>query len=338
MGRMFLRSEMLAALLAVATGCMPLSGGWEVGSLRERHAEVLARPGQRLGDTAPYFIPHGTSVVLFLCRFAKQSPISVSFPSDASAREVYAIQAALEGWSNAGLGIRFEGGDADSAMIDIRFVETPVRSQSQRASTPGTGYTVTDCGFDSGWGVAAEAGELLPARLTRAVIRVRRSNNDMLGREVALGEDELVGVVLHELGHALGFPGHVATPDSVMAESTDTVRRFGRRLRAGRGFAAPSLAALYALPSGTVVGRRGISAEQAALFTTAVELARSRDWHGPFVRVGERHANLNWRVGGRPAGTLEVRGYREALRLGQPLFFSTSPFERALRGEMEPAR
>ncbi len=76
---MVFRLEMMVAVLAVlavATGCVPLSGGWDVDSLGDRHPEAMAQPGQRLGDTPAYFIPRGTSAVLFLCRFSKQSPIS----------------------------------------------------------------------------------------------------------------------------------------------------------------------------------------------------------------------------------------------------------------------
>jgi len=160
----------------------------------------------------------------------------------------------------------------------------------------------------------------------------------MLGREIMLNMDELVGVALHELGHALGFPGHVATPDSVMTKTTDTVRRFGRRLLAGDGFAAPSLVALYALPSGTVVGSAPLEEGAMAAFDAAKALAESRSWRGPFIRVGESRANLNWRSGGSVVASLEVRDYFEGLRTGTPLSFSEIPFERALRALERPAR
>jgi hypothetical protein len=171
----------------------------------------------------------------------------------------------------------------------------------------------------------------LPAHLSGAIVHLRRSNTDMLGQEIMLSVDQLVGVTLHEVGHALGFSGHVATTNSVMSRSTDTVRRFGGRLLAGHGFAAPSLAALYALPSGTVVGSVQVEEGDLALFEAAKDFAAGREWSGPFVRVGESSANLGWRSAGSLIGTLELRDYHETLKSGAPLSFSPGPFERALR-------
>ena len=154
----------------------------------------------------------------------------------------------------------------------------------------------------------------------------------MVGREVQLTEDELVGAALHELGHALGFAGHVSTPDSVMARTTDTVRRFGRDLRRGRGFSAPSLAALYAVPSGTVVGRVALAASSAALFDAVMKLAGSRGWQGPIVRAGDSAVSLSWHKSNAPIGSLTLGDYREGLASGLPLSFSKSSLEQWLSG------
>lgn len=324
----------MLAVATIATGCVPLSGGWDVASLRDRHPDVMHRAGQRLGDTPPYFILHRDSAVLFLCRFSRQEPVRVSLPVGATKSEASAIRVALDGWENAGLGVRFQEVIGESAMIEIHFAEPPTASRAVVVAVVGTGYTVSDCGFRSdlaGWDADGEAHEPLPAQLAGAIVHLRRSNTDMLGHEIMLGVDELVGVALHELGHALGFSGHVATPDSVMSKSTDTVRRFGRRLLAGDGFAAPSLAALYALSSGTVVGSAPVGEEEMAVFEAAKAFAESRNWRGPFVRVGESSANLNWRSGGSVVASLEVRDYYESLRSGTPLAFSAAPFERASR-------
>jgi hypothetical protein len=334
-GGSVVRFGTVAALLIVMTGCVPLSGGWDVRPLVDHQPQVMRRAGQRLGDTPPYFIPFGDSALLFLCRFSTQSPVSVSLPPSANQRERSAIRVALDGWVNAGLGIRFNevAGDevaGDPAMIAIRFAEPASDPGAVEARFVGTGYAVSDCLLEADWELAAVSDGPLSAQLVAATIYLRRSNTDMLGHEILLSGDQLVGAALHELGHALGFPGHVATPNSVMAKSTDTIRRFGRRLREGDGFAAPSLATLYALPSGIVVGSASLSDGQKALFDATAKLARSRGWQGPFVRVGDHSANLNWRDRGAMVRSLDIRSYLAVLRSGQPLTFSVGPPERAL--------
>jgi len=231
----------MLAVATIAVGCVPLSGGWDVASLRERHPDVMRRAGQRLGDTPPYFMLHRDSAILFLCRFSTQTPIRVSLPGGVTKSERSAIRVALHGWENAGLGLRFSEVAEESAMIEIHFAEPPTDSKAVVVAVVGTGYTVSDCGFRpdraglAEWDADAKSHAPLPAQLTGAIVHLRRSNTDMLGREIMLNVDELVGVALHELGHALGFPGHVATPDSVMTKTTDTVRRFGRRAERNRG-------------------------------------------------------------------------------------------------------
>lgn len=323
------RFWMILSLLPMVTGCVPLAGQWDVASLAERHPGLLDSPTQRLGDTTPYFIPRGNSALLFLCHFPRRSTISVSLPADATALEQSAIRLALEGWANAGLGIRFEEVPEDAAMIKISLALPPNAGFSETLSI-GSGFAVSDCGLDSGWEAAAEMDRPLPARLLRARVYLRTSKTDMLGREVKLTEDEFVGAALHELGHALGFSGHVATQDSVMTRTTHSVRRFGRRLRQGGGFSAPSLAALYAVPSGTVVGSAALADSSAALFRAAMKLASSQKWQGPIVRAGESTVTLSWHKSNSQMGSLAIRDYRESLRSERPLSFSASSLARVL--------
>lgn len=287
--------------------------------------------GQRLGDTPPYFIPHGDSALLFLCRFSTETPISVSLPGSASPFERQAIMVALDGWSKAVPGIRFEEVSEGAAMITIRFTSRTLDPSEGHEQIAGMGYTVSDCALESGWQEGVESGGPVAAQLARASIYMSRSNRDEIGQEIPLTVDQLIGAMLHEMGHALGFPGHVSTLNSVMTRTTDTVVRFGRRLRRDGEFSAPSLAALYALRSGTRVGSAEIAAGQRALFRSATTWAQRRNLQGPFVRVGEYSANLNWRDRGVVVGSLEIRRYLDSLHRGRPLFFSKSPLRRTLQ-------
>ena len=334
---MLYRLSIVLALLGMLTGCVPYAGQWDVDSLRARHPKLLSSAGQRLGDTTPYLIPSGQSAILFLCHFPSPSTVSVSLPSEATSREQAAIRLALDGWENAGLGLRFEEVPEAKAMIKIHLAALSGTGAAE-ARAIGTGSAVSDCGFDSAWETAGKTDGPIPARLFGSEVTLRTSKTDMLGREVRLTEDELVGAALHELGHALGFSGHVATPDSVMALTTDTVRRFGRELRRGRGFSAPSLAALYAVPSGTVVGRVALAESSAALFDAVMKFADSRGWQGPIVRTGDSAVSFDWQASNAPIGSLTIRGYRESLASGQPLSFSKSSLERLLAGPGSGAR
>jgi hypothetical protein len=106
--------------------------------------------------------------------------------------------------------------------------------------------------------------------------------------------------VLHELGHALGFQGHVARGSSVLSRSVDTVQRVGRRVLAGHPLEAPAVRALYAVASGRVVARSRVAAARTRPFDAMQALARSRDLSGPFVRVGDRLARMAWLPGSGP--------------------------------------
>jgi len=130
----------------------------------------------------------------------------------------------------------------------------------------------------------------------RARIELQRNNLDVLGRPVALSQEELAGTLLHELGHALGYPSHAAGSSTVMVQSVDRVRREGRRLMTeGSGdFSAPTLGALYALPTGAVVGKVAIPPASMAEILKLSAIAREAGWGAPLARVGDRWARLWW--------------------------------------------
>ena len=85
--------------------------------------------------------------------------------------------------------------------------------------------------------------DVLPARLVFASIQMARD------------DPRLAGTALHELGHALGFQGHASRGRTVMVRATDAVRLAGERVMAGKAFDDAAVGALYAVPSGSVVGR-----------------------------------------------------------------------------------
>lgn len=307
-------------------GCVPHVGGWDTRNLKTLYPGAANIAGQRLADTPPYFAIAGDRAWLFLCRFATDEPIDVAFPPDADARERGAIELALKGWSAAGLGVRFRAVETTTQGITIRFAQAIGDSTVKRA-----GYAASECGLDWSKMPIDDANAPMPARLLRAEIVLRRSHTDIGGNKIALSDDEFVGTALHELGHALGFAGHVATDRSIMTRSTDRVRRFGRELRAAGTLAAPTLLALYTLPSGARLGEWSVSKNAAGLFRKAKFYAAERGWSGPRIRVGERNASLVWFDDKGIVAALTIEGYAAALRAGRPIEFSPSAFASRLR-------
>ena len=275
-------------LLAGAAGCTPGHGGWSTEALRERHPQTDLHRGHRLGDAAPYFAPVDGGLLLFLCHWDPAQTLAYSLPDDATAEEEEVLEAVVRAWQEAGLGLEFERVPRERALLKVVFT-----GSSAKWAPAGTATTATDCAVVLGPQLSPRAQQV-PARIVRAKVRLRRSNRDVLGREVELRPEELAGTLLHEIGHALGFPTHVVDDSAVMSRSVDTVRRAGRKLLATGRFVDPTLAALYAVPSGTVVGFLPLQREQLRPISELVERARAEQWAGPYVRVGDRSARIWW--------------------------------------------
>jgi hypothetical protein len=74
----------------------------------------------------------------------------------------------------------------------------------------------------------------------------------------------------------------------------EEVRAIGGRVLAGQPLRAPTLAALYALPSGTLLRRDRLPSGRSARLDRLDAEAAGRGFRGPFVRVGDRSARLRW--------------------------------------------
>jgi hypothetical protein len=288
--------------------CAASRGGWDVAALEVAQPALAEHRGHRLGDALPYWMPDEDrgGLVLFLCRWSQPRSLRVSLPPDATPTELETIRLALRAWQGAELGVRFEEAESGPADIEVRFARVP-----EQPIRTAVGDTIADCGLVSGGGADRD---LVPARLVFASILLHRVLFDVAGRPVDVGRDELLGATLHELGHALGYPGHVPSRDSVMTTASGEVARIGRRVLAGKPLRDATLAALYALPSGVVVGRLEVEAAALEAFYGLAPRALRRGLRGPYVRVGEAATRLLWRrADGAAAGSLVVHDWRAAL-------------------------
>ena len=86
-------------------------------------------------------------------------------------------------------------------------------------------------------------------------------------------------------------------------------------LAVGRGeaFADPTLAALYALPSGTVLARLPLSRAQTRPVDRLAALGVERGWRGPRLQVGDAAGRVDWLVPGVGRAGVLVEGLRSAL-------------------------
>jgi hypothetical protein len=297
-------APLLGALLA---GCV--HGPLDVEALERRSPALAAIRGHHLWDTTPYLLPSGENVTFFLCRWPTDAAIPVSLPPDASEEERRSLESVLRAWEGAGLGVRFETGAPPGVGIELRFIDTePGATMTTHAAN-----TVADCAVSPAV-FEKEIGEMLPARLIFASIHLWRGGFDNLGRPVEHSRSEFLGSALHELGHALGFQGHVGVGRSVMVKETDQVERAGVSRGQGRAFSDATLRALYALPSGTVVKRVSVKEYQTAPVDRMAALAREHDFSGPFVRVGDVDGGLIWRDSSGTRFAIQVEDVRGLLR------------------------
>ena len=238
-----------AGLSLLAVACVAARGGWDPTALDARYPELASLGAHRLADSPPYFAPAVGGLALFLCRWPRTRAIPVALPSDALLADREVLAAALAAWQRAQLGISFATGALDESGrgIEIEFIELADGDEQ-----PATGDTIVDCRIPDGE-LLQPMQEPLAAELHYASIHLHRSRPDKLGRAIPLEPAELLGAAVHELGHALGYPGHVALGDSVMSAhgQADAARRWGRRLRAGARLEEPALRALYAVPRKT---------------------------------------------------------------------------------------
>ena len=299
----------LIVFLVISLGCVPGRGGWESSAWPPPETGVPASSLGRITDLLPEFRPDPEGLSLFLCRWSKQEPIPVHWPSDALPRERRLWHRALKAWESAGLGISFiEAEKPLSHGIEVVF-------RSEHQSRPkGTGDALADCRMAS----AFEGASPLEAHLSWASIHLNRSLPSWKGVEIALEEDQLLGAMLHELGHALGFSGHVVSGDSIMVADRAKVRAIARGVARGKSLPAPELVALYAVPSGLRVGHRPLEPAQRRLFSSLTAKAESLSWLGPFSRVGDVRALFFYRdEQGRRHG-LQIENWALMLRKRVP--------------------
>jgi hypothetical protein len=264
----------------VALGC---GGVWDVEALESRNPPLRTAGAHRLGDATPYLLPLEDQLTLFLCRWGVERPLRASLPPRATPRERRLLERALRAWEEAVPGLHF--------AVDVSVPEPDLAIRFETPSPERSAQTAAECGVDLD---APRDEERLAARLVSARVALRRTHRNWRDQEVELTDEELLGSALHELGHALGFQGHARRGPSVMVRSLDDVRLAARRLLTGKPFRDATVAALYRVPSGSVVGRHRLPVGRTAPLDRLRAAAARHGLAGPVVRVGDQGARIAW--------------------------------------------
>lgn len=299
---------LVAALVAVAGCARP---PFDLQAVGTRHPELRAHFGHRLRDLHPYPWPRAGRLAWLTCRFETPAILAVALPRDADPEAGRALRAALAALESAGLGLRFREARAEGAAITIRLSQGPVPTDTG----PGLGRATADCEVLDPSSVGTAVGEVVPARLVAAEVVLARSLPGAPLRErPELSEAELVALALHELGHALGFQGHPGGGRTVVARLPATFDELGRAALAGRPLRDPTLAALYALPSGTVLRVDRVPPVRTEPLDRLVQLAGRSGWGPPRVRVGDAVARIALRTGNAEVAAVRIPGIPALLR------------------------
>jgi hypothetical protein len=322
-----LRWACLALLLA---GCA--KAPYDAETLRLGHPGLAPEQARALAGTMPYLLPAAGRITWFVCRHDASLPLLVSLVGEASAEEEAALDVALSTLERSIGPLRFVRVPPEEATIHVEFVEGLVaREQGEDQAN-----TIADCR------VAAEAlgaaPRAMPATLVRARVRVGRGGpQDPLGRERRLSEAELTGVLLHELGHALGLPGH-REGEGILTRNIEALGRLGREAIARRSIEAPALAGLYHMPEGAVLARASVSTARTHLVDRMGRLVEGTDVEGPFVRVGDTLARIYWRDAKAREYGVQVLLLEELLRHPEGLvILPEARTRRALPSANDPA-
>ncbi len=259
---------------------------YDAGTLLQSHPELGRLQARALARARPYLLPAAGRITWFTCRHDTSLPVLVSLARGATEAEEAALDVALAALDRTVESLRFVRVPPDEAVIQVEFVDGLVAREGGEDQA----NTITDCALGPG-AITGDVAQL-PAQIAAARVRIGRGGpSDPLGRQRRLSGAELAGVVVHELGHALGLAGH-SERGGIMSRSLTALAVVGEQALGRDPLEAPALTALYALPTGTVLARASISPARTHLVD---RLARLDTAEGPFVRVGDALARIYWR-------------------------------------------
>ena len=310
----------LAALILMMPGCVPPRGGWDVDALIALEPSIARLEGQRLGDMIPFPALAGERIALIACRFAADQSVRVrgggsQWPAGWGQAAVSALDRSV---GRVELVLIAEGGSPVRARPNIEIVTI----EAVGGEGPnGLGDTLSECDVSPIGGSEQGASRAYRGLLTAAEIRMRRAQLDMTNQVQDATAEEWVGALMHELAHALGFPGHAALGNSILVRDETRIRAAGRRALRGETVPDETLEALYRLRPGQRLGTRRLNGEGASWLGAVRELDRKRSAAGApsvglFSSVGDQAARIVWRYADGSQLGVRFPHWRSELRSG----------------------
>jgi hypothetical protein len=310
----------LAALILIASGCVPPRGGWDVDAVVEAEPSIAKLEGQRLGDMIPFPALDGDRIALVACRFAAHQLVrvrggGVQWPVGWGQAAVRALDRSV---GRVELVLEAEDGSRARARPKIEIVTI----EAVGGEGPnGLGDTLSECDVSPIGASAQGANRAYRGLLTGAEIRMRRAQIDMTNQVHDASAEEWVGALMHELAHALGFAGHAAAGDSILVRDETRIRAAGRRALRGEAVPDETLEALYRLRPGQRLGMRRLNAEGMSWLDAIRELDRKRSAAGSpsvglFSSVGDQEARMVWRYADGNQLGVRFPHWRSELRSG----------------------
>ena len=319
-------SGILATLILTVLGCVPPRGGWDVDALIAVEPSIARLEGQRLGDMIPFPALDGDRIALIACRFPVHQSVGVrgggsQWPAGWGQAAVSALDRSV---GRVDLVLEAEGGSPTRARPGIEIVTI----EAVGGEGPnGLGDTLSECDVSPiGWS-AKGASRAYRGLLTAAEIRMRRAQLDMKNQVRDATAEEWVGALMHELAHALGFPGHAALGNSILVRDETRIRAAGRRALRGETVPDETLEALYRLRPGQRLGSRRLKAEGTSWLDAVRELDRNRSAAGSssvglFSSVGDQAARIVWRYADGSQLGVRFPHWQRELRSGEAITLS----------------
>ena len=322
-GRLFRRRGARAALvvsgLASTLACAAPTGGWDVAKLVAEEPRLADLSQQRLGDLIPYPVPVDEGVELVSCRWRVNTAIRVRLHLEGdhlnwAQRAIESLSAGTPSIELAAESVSPVASGADRGFAATGVIEVFAVDPDESDHPVGVGDTLVACdvsrGADSAFGTP-----------TLAVIRMRSAVLDQLDEVVPVSAADWTGAFMHELGHALGFQGHLRSSPSILVRDQSVLRRAGRDALAGEAWRDETLEALYRLEPGRVLGRRSLSVDSQRWVQGVARRAddKGRSHTGPRAKVGDRHGQIEWMTGEGDLLRLHLPFWPRQLRAGDAI-------------------